>query len=290
MKQSLLILASILLGVVWTAGADLTFVLRYVLMTMIFFACLDIRFERAHLRWWHGVVLLLNLLLPFFWFYLLRFVDVRFALPAFMIALAPTAAAAPVMAQLLRTRVDWVVVSIFVTMPVVALLSPWLLALVGVDTGEVELWTVVRRSLEIVLVPLLLVYVLRKFLPRAIAAIGTWKWISPYLFCFNVWIASGNASRFVQNQTELSGFDLMQLLGWIGGVAVLNFALGWWLDRTERYPGSLALGRKNTMFVLWLALTYLDPLAAMGPMFYILWQNLINGIQIYRRGRGLAPA
>lgn len=283
MKQSLLILASILLGTFWTAGADLTFLLRYVLMVMIFFACLDIQFSRSHLRWWHLNVLVLNLVLPLAWFDLLHTIEPRFATAVFIIALAPTAAAAPVIAQLLRTRVDLVVVSIFVTMPVVALLAPFLLALIGAETGGVDAWTVLRRSLEIVVIPLVPVFGLRRFFPAAVRALASWKWISPYLFCFNVWIASGNASRFLQTQTALTGLDLFWLFLWIGAVAVVNFGLGWLLDRTERHPGSLALGRKNTMFVLWLALTYLDPLAALGPMFYILWQNLINSIQIAQK-------
>ena len=289
MKQSLFILAAIVLGVFWTAGAEFTFVLRYVLMVMIFFACLDVRFERSHLRRWHGWVLLLNLALPIAWFHLLQVVEPRFATAVFIIALAPTAAAAPVIAQLLRTRVDLVVVSIFITMPVVALLAPFLLTLVGADTGEVNVLTVLQRSLEIVIVPLVVVFLLRRFLPRSIPVIVRFKWVSPYLFCFNVWIASGNASRFLRTQSELGGWELFQLLCWIGAVAGVNFGLGWLLDRRDRYPGSLALGRKNTMFVLWLALSYLEPLAALGPMFYILWHNLLNSVQIAQKNRTPIP-
>ena len=35
------------------------------------------------------------------------------------------------------------------------------------------------------------------------------------------------------------------------------------------------------MMALWLALTYIDPLTALGPICYILWQNVYNAWEIY---------
>ena len=44
--------------------------------------------------------------------------------------------------------------------------------------------------------------------------------------------------------------------------------------------GSLALGRKNTMFGLWIALTFVNPMVALGPISYIIMQNAYNSYQI----------
>ena len=52
-----------------------------------------------------------------------------------------------------------------------------------------------------------------------------------------------------------------------------------------KYEGGLALGRKNTMFVMWLALTFVSPIAALSPIFYILWQNIYNSWQLWQKDR-----
>ncbi|MBF1126112.1 MAG: transporter, partial [Capnocytophaga sp.] len=46
-----------------------------------------------------------------------------------------------------------------------------------------------------------------------------------------------------------------------------------------------ALGQKNTAFAIWIAATYLHPLSTVGPGCYILWQNIINSIEIWKKGK-----
>jgi BASS family bile acid:Na+ symporter len=43
------------------------------------------------------------------------------------------------------------------------------------------------------------------------------------------------------------------------------------------------LGQKNTILAIWMAQTYLHPLTAIAPAGYIIWQNIINSYQLYRR-------
>ena len=42
-----------------------------------------------------------------------------------------------------------------------------------------------------------------------------------------------------------------------------------------------AFGQKNTSLGVWMAQTYLHPLAALGAAAYIIWQNLFNSIQLF---------
>ena len=43
-----------------------------------------------------------------------------------------------------------------------------------------------------------------------------------------------------------------------------------------------ASGQKNTAFAIWIAYTYLNPLSSVGPGCYILWQNIINSVEIWQ--------
>ena len=42
-----------------------------------------------------------------------------------------------------------------------------------------------------------------------------------------------------------------------------------------------AFGQKNTSLGVWMAQTYLDPLASLGAAAYIIWQNLFNSVQLF---------
>ena len=42
-----------------------------------------------------------------------------------------------------------------------------------------------------------------------------------------------------------------------------------------------ALGQKNTAFAIWIAAAYLNPLSTVGPGCYIVWQNVINSLEIW---------
>lgn len=42
-----------------------------------------------------------------------------------------------------------------------------------------------------------------------------------------------------------------------------------------------AFGQKNTSLGVWMAQTYLNPLAALGAAAYIIWQNLFNSLQLF---------
>ncbi|HQL21587.1 MAG TPA: hypothetical protein PLY49_07505, partial [Opitutaceae bacterium] len=62
--------------------------------------------------------------------------------------------------------------------------------------------------------------------------------------------------------------------------------LGYLIGRPDfSREASQALGQKNTTFTIYLALTYANPLVALGPTFYVLWHNLWNSWQLQRASR-----
>ena len=47
--------------------------------------------------------------------------------------------------------------------------------------------------------------------------------------------------------------------------------------------GGQALGQKNTILAIWMAHTYLNPLSSVAPGSYVLWQNIINSWQLWKK-------
>ncbi|MDE7236460.1 MAG: hypothetical protein K2N66_01395, partial [Paramuribaculum sp.] len=74
-----------------------------------------------------------------------------------------------------------------------------------------------------------------------------------------------------------------------GVACVLQFVIGRRIGCRcgDRIAGAQGLGQKNTVLAVWMALTYLNPVASIAPAAYIAWQNTINSIQLYHHARRL---
>ena len=277
------ILAAIGIGLLIPAAEQLGFLIRYCLMAMLFFSFLEVRFSCQLLQRAHLVVVVLNLALPLLLFALLRPFNLHVALAVFAIAAAPTAAVAPVMAGYLKGDVSFVTAAVLITSPAVALVLPFLLPLVVGQQAEVEALTVAMPVISIIFLPLLASLALRWAWPAAATRIQRYSGYSFSLFLFNVFVAAASASHFARGE----GSSALGLFFGIGlAVALLclfQFRLGERIGRPGRMIDvGLSLGRKNTMFGIWLALTFISPVAALGPMYYILFQNLYNSWPMYR--------
>jgi putative transporter len=78
------------------------------------------------------------------------------------------------------------------------------------------------------------------------------------------------------------------LIGFLGlALCLLQYAIGWRIGNffNSSIEAGQALGQKNTAFAIWIAATYLHPLSTVGPGCYILWQNIINSIEIWKKGK-----
>ncbi len=57
-------------------------------------------------------------------------------------------------------------------------------------------------------------------------------------------------------------------------------AANYTMPEVSRITAGQAFGQKNTTLGVWMSQAYLTPLSAVGPAAYIVWQNLINSMQL----------
>lgn len=283
MGRSLSILISIAIGLLAPAAGQLSFLIRYCLMAMLFLSFLEIRFSGRLLRPVHLVVVVLNIALPLAVFAALRPLSADIALAAFAVAAMPTAAVAPAMAGFLHGNVPFVTAAVLLNNTVVALALPFTLPLVIGHQAEIEVLEVAIPAVSIVFLPLFASLALRWGWPAAAARVQRLSHISFAFFLFTIFVAAASASRFAREQGS-GALGLFAAIGLVSAlICLLHFRLGQWIGRRGLpVETGLSLGRKNTMFGIWLALTFISPVAAMGPMFYILFQNLYDSWQLYR--------
>ena len=67
-------------------------------------------------------------------------------------------------------------------------------------------------------------------------------------------------------------------------LCVLQFAIGRGVGRWlgEEINAGQALFQKNTGLSIWVAYMYLSPVASIGAGCYVLWQNIINSMEIWQ--------
>jgi len=252
-------------------------------MIMLFIAFLRVHFNRSVISWQHLWVLVFTLTMPLIFYFLLRPFNYTLALASFCIAIAPTAAGAPVMATFLRTKVAFVTASVIFTTPVVGIVLPLLLPQLIEVEQSLKVMEVLSPTASLVFIPLILSQLIRRLTPKWLPVFDRFNGVPFYLFIMNILIATGKASHFIRFEAEISWIDLAILALGISVVGFCMFKIGeWWLGRKGLpIENGLALGRKNTMFALWIALTFINPVVALGPIFYIFFQNSYNSWQLY---------
>jgi BASS family bile acid:Na+ symporter len=103
------------------------------------------------------------------------------------------------------------------------------------------------------------------------------------LWLANLFIVSANASNFLRNDHSDSAATLIAIALISLVICVINFGVGALLGgRRNWQEASQSLGQKNLSFVIWVALTFINPLVAMGPTFYIVYHHLYNSWSIYQ--------
>jgi BASS family bile acid:Na+ symporter len=251
-------------------------------MAMLFFAFLDIEFQPRSFQKGILWVLLANLTIAFLGYWVLSFFDSSLALAAFITGIAPTAISSPVIISFIEGNVAYVVGSVLLTNLSMALVVPLVLPFLLGSAARVSVWAVLQPVLVTMFAPLILARLVSLFPPGARAVIRKGKRYSFPIWLLNLFIVSAKAMDFLRNGSAGSARIIIEIALVSLVICIINFALGALIGGREYWQeSSQALGQKNNSFVIWIALTFINPLVAMGPTSYVLYHNLYNSFQIY---------
>lgn len=281
--KGLALLLAMVFGVLLPKAHLLSFLIQYLLMIMLFFAFLDIEFKPHRFQKSIMWVLLANTAVAFSVYFVLAPFDLTLALSAFMTAIAPTAIAAPVITGFIHREVEYVVAAVLITNLSSAVIVPLALpSLIGADI-QISIWEVLYPVLIVMVIPLILARIVSRLSSQSQTVIRKGKSMSFPIWLVNLFIISATASNFVRIENSNSMFSLIVIAIISLVICILNFGLGALLGgRRHWQEASQSLGQKNLSFVIWIALTFINPLVAMGPIFYIVYHHLYNSWSIYR--------
>ena len=204
--------------------------------------------------------------------------------------LCPVAASSVVIATMLGANRETVTTYTIVGNLMVALVAPVYFSFIG-TLQELPLlqsmWLIFRRIAPTLALPFFVALFLQHFAPKTNAFLCRYKGLSFYLWALALTITLGQTIDFM----FLNGKEELNSILILGAASIffciVQFAVGKWLGSKygDRVAGGQLLGQKNSAMGIWIANTYLLPLASVFPALYSIWQNLFNSYQLWKDAR-----
>ena len=206
-----------------------------------------------------------------------------------MCVISPCATAAAVVTQKLGGSLEQMTTYTFISNFITALLVPICFPLIE-KGADITFWAAFIKILYevfiVLIVPMLLAYIVKHYMHRLHSRIIAIRDLSYYLWACSLMIVTGTTVKnIVHADTTVVLLMAIALLGLV--MCIVQFAVGRFIGHyfNHTQESGQALGQKNTAFAIWLSSVYLNPLSSVGPGCYILWQNIVNSVEIWQKRR-----
>ncbi len=292
-------------------------ILPWLIFFMLFFTFCKINPLDLRLHKWHWVVLAVQLLFSFASYAGLMYFtgDKVLAQGILMCFIMPTATAAPIIAGKMGGSIQnlttFTLLSNFATAIIVPATFPLINPAANMTFFPAFL-LILSRVAPLLLGPFFSAWLLRiayqrwtkkEFvLSRAAAQIPFYLWVASII----VLSAVVTNTTILNFQSQIANILILLVLSFFA--CLLQFGLGkligYYLPAPSKgrdYQDVLinpaaapktmegvssitagqAFGQKNTSLGVWMANTYLDPMASLGAAAYIIWQNVFNSVQLF---------
>ena len=199
--------------------------------------------------------------------------------------IGPCAAAAPVVTAKLGGDLEEMTTYTFLSNFITAILIPICFPLIekAANISFMTAFLIILNKVCLILVlPMLLAFITKHCLHRFHRWVTSVKDLSYYLWGLSLTMVTGyTVKNIVHANTTVVFLLCIAFLGLL--LCIVQFAVGRFIGHyfDSTVESGQALGQKNTAFAIWIAYTYLNPLSSVGPGCYILWQNIINSVEIW---------
>ena len=266
-------------------------IIPWMLSLMLFITYSRVRWIDIRLTRFHYILLAIQYGGSALVYFALSPFDKVLAQATMICILTATATSAPVVTGLLGGSISTTATYSLISNLSVAFIGPLFLTLMGDHGSDIHFATtflhILIRVMPVLIGPFLLALLVRKISTTLHRKIYSAQILSFYLWAITLTILIGNVTQFVKIHGD--GNYVLELL--IAGSTLLicltQFFSGKRIGRLFdlKISGGQSLGQKNTVLAIWLTQTYLNPLATLGPGLYVLWQNIVNSWQIWKKKR-----
>ena len=218
-------------------------------------------------------------------YYSLSWFDQTVAQGAMVCVLAPIAMAAVVIGSMLGASVEKMATYTLMCNIGTAVCAPLILTLAG--SGECGFMQIASRIVPLLIMPFIAAQLCRYTMPKVAQWFASHSQISFYIWLTSLAIIIGRTTAFIVDFGSTEHWKTYLLAIIAGVICIVQFRVGRIIGRRygDEAAGGQALGQKNTILAVWIAQTFLNPLACIAPTAYIVWQNIVNSYHIYKRSK-----
>ena len=198
--------------------------------------------------------------------------------------IGPSASAAPVVVGKLGGNISTMTTYTLLSALASALLIPLVFPILEptADVAFMDAFLIILQKVSVVLLlPLILGWIMQHYVKGVCARIAAMPNLSFYCWAFSLAITTGITVKNIVHSSAstwlLSMIALTTLL-----LCFVQFAIGRMIGKHlgEEINSGQALFQKNTALSIWVAYMYLNPVSSIGAGCYVLWQNIINSIEL----------
>ena len=144
--------------------------------------------------------------------------------------------------------------------------------------------TIIQKVFPLLVFPMILAEGLKKFLPKAHDFLKKYSSSSFYIWACSIVVLVARTVKSIVDAPENYHIDVLMAIASLI-ICIVLYTVGKIIGTKfdERVSCGQSIGQKNTIFSIWVAGTYLDPLSALCSGFYIICQNLFNSWQLDKK-------
>lgn len=268
---------------------DVLFPITVFLTLFITFCKVDFHQMRPHC--WHIGVLIAQMLLVAanigIIYYVEADVEQKILWEAVLTCIiGPAASASPVVVGKLGGNISTMTTYVMISSLASAILIPFVFPLLEntVHVEFIDAFLIILEKVSMVLLlPLVLGWIMQHYVKELCARIAAMPNLSFYCWAVSLAITTGiTVKNIVHSEASLTLLLMIALLSFI--LCFVQFFIGRGIGRHlgEEINSGQALFQKNTALSIWVAYMYLNPVASVGAGCYVLWQNIINSIELVK--------
>lgn len=203
--------------------------------------------------------------------------------------IGPAASAAPVVTGKLGGNISTMTTYVLISSLTSALLIPLVFPMLeqAIQVSFIEAFLIILEKVSIVLLlPLVLGWIMQHYVKGLCAKIVAMPNLSFYFWSVSLSITTGITVKNIMH-SEASLLLLLLIAGATFVLCFVQFGIGRGIGRKlgEEVNAGQALFQKNTALSIWVAYMYLHPVASVGAGCYVLWQNIINSLELWQYRR-----
>jgi BASS family bile acid:Na+ symporter len=200
--------------------------------------------------------------------------------------IGPAASASPVVTGKLGGNISTMTTYVLISSLASALLIPLVFPMLeqAIKVSFMEAFLIILEKVSIVLLlPLVLGWIMQHYMKGICTKIAAMPNLSFYFWAISLSITTGITVKNIVHSTA-SLTLLLLIAGTTFVLCWVQFGIGRAIGHHlgEEINAGQALFQKNTALSIWVAYMYLHPVASVGAGCYVLWQNIINSLELWQ--------